>query len=212
MPKKILLLLFIFAWNCSSIDLVEKLYHNGVIWTGDSVNPAASAILIKGEKIVFIGSDSQAMSMVDENAIRIDLQGKFVTPGFIDNHVHFIMGGMQLSQVNLYDVTNKEEFQKRILETHAKLPEGKWMVGGNWDHEKWGGNYPDRSWIDQVVMERPVLLDRLDGHMALANSKALSLADINDLSVDPEGGIIQRDDSGKPTGILKDNAIALLSA
>ena len=211
MPKKILLLLFIFAWNCSSIDLVEKLYHNGVIWTGDSVNPDASAILIKGEKIVFIGSDSQAMSMVDENAIRIDLQGKFVTPGFIDNHVHFIMGGMQLSQVNLYDVTNKEEFQKRILETHAKLPEGKWMVGGNWDHEKWGGNYPDRSWIDQVVMERPVLLDRLDGHMALANSKALSLADINDLSVDPEGGIIQRDDNGNPTGVLKDNAIDLCS-
>ena len=125
MSKKILLL-FMFAWNCSSDDLVEKLYHNGVIWTGDSVNPDASAILIKGEKIVFIGSDSQAMSIVDDDAIRIDLQGKFVTPGFIDNHVHFIMGGMQLSQVNLYDVTNKEEFQKRILETHAKLPAGKY--------------------------------------------------------------------------------------
>ena len=175
MPKRTLLLLM-FLWNCSAVDPVEKIYHNGIIWTGDQIKPRANAMIVRAEKIVFIGSNSQAMAMVNDNAIQIDLQGKFVTPGFIDNHVHFIMGGMQLSQVNLYDVTNKEEFQERILEIDAKLPEGKWMVGGNWDHEKWGGIYPDRSWIDQVVKDRPVLLDRLDGHMALANSKALVLA------------------------------------
>ena len=208
MPKRTLFLLM-FLWNCSSDDQVEKIYHNGIIWTGDQMNPEANAMIVRAEKIVFIGSNSQAMTMVNDNAIRIDLQGKFVTPGFIDNHVHFIMGGMQLSQVNLYDVTSKEEFQERILEKNAKLPEGKWMVGGNWDHEKWGGIYPDRSWIDQVVKDRPVLLDRLDGHMALANSKALVLADINDTTSDPDGGIIQRGLDGKPTGILKDHAIDL---
>ena len=208
MPKRTLLLLM-FLWNCSTVDPVEKIYHNGIIWTGDQIIPRANAMIVRAEKIVFIGSNSQAMAMVDDNAIQIDLQGKFVTPGFIDNHVHFIMGGMQLSQVNLYDVTNKEEFQERILEIDAKLPEGKWMVGGNWDHEKWGGIYPDRSWIDQVVKDRPVLLDRLDGHMALANSKALVLADINDTTSDPDGGIIQRGGDGKPTGILKDHAIYL---
>ena len=208
MPKRTLLLLM-FLWNCSTVDPVEKIYHNGIIWTGDQITPRANAMIVRAEKIVFIGSNSQAMTMVNDNAIQIDLQGKFVTPGFIDNHVHFIMGGMQLSQVNLYDVTNKEEFQERILEIDAKLPEGKWMVGGNWDHEKWGGIYPDRSWIDQVVKDRPVLLDRLDGHMALANSKALVLADINDTTSDPDGGIIQRGGDGKPTGILKDQAIDL---
>ena len=198
-----------FLWNCSTVDPVEKIYHNGIIWTGDQIKPRANAMIVRAEKIVFIGSNSQAMTMVNDNAIQIDLQGRFVTPGFIDNHVHFIMGGMQLSQVNLYDVNNKEEFQERILEIDAKLPEGKWMVGGNWDHEKWGGIYPDRSWIDQVVKDRPVLLDRLDGHMALANSKALVLADINDTKSDPDGGIIQRGGDGEPTGILKDHAIDL---
>ena len=208
MPKRTLLLL-LFLWNCTTVDSVEKIYHNGIIWTGDQITPRANAMIVRAEKIVFIGSNSQAMAMVNDNAIQIDLQGKFVTPGFIDNHVHFIMGGMQLSQVNLYDVTNKEEFQERIQEIDAKLLEGKWMVGGNWDHEKWGGIYPDRSWVDQVVKDRPVLLDRLDGHMALANSKALVLADINDTTSDPDGGIIQRGLDCKPTGILKDHAIDL---
>ena len=85
---------------------------------------------------------------------------------------------MQLAQVDLYDVTSKEEFQKRIYEADLLLPDGKWMLGGNWDHEKWGGNYPDKSWIDDIVNDRPVLLDRLDGHMALANSIALGLGNI----------------------------------
>ena len=208
--KKVLLLL-ILSWHCSSIDPNEKVYFNGFIWTGDLVQPRASAMIVRGEKIVFVGSDFEAKSMVDADAILVDLQGNFVTPGLIDNHVHFIIGGTQLSQVNLYDVSSKEEFQKRILEIHNLLPEGKWMLGGNWDHEKWGGSYPDRSWIDDVVMDRPVLLDRLDGHMALANGLALTMAKINKESVDPDGGIIQKDNNGVPTGILKDNAIALCS-
>ncbi|MDP6169037.1 MAG: amidohydrolase [Candidatus Marinimicrobia bacterium] len=203
--------MIVLLCSCSSIDPVEKLYLNGSIWTGDEDNPRASAIIVRGEKIVFVGSDTQALSMVNENAEQIDLQGKFVTPGLIDNHVHFITGGMQLSQVNLYDVSSKEEFQKRVLETDNLLPKGKWMVGGNWDHEKWGGNYPDRSWIDEVAMDRPVLLDRLDGHMALANGKALLLANITERTNDPDGGIVQKDGSGYPTGILKDNAIGLCS-
>jgi len=169
----------------------------------------ASSIIVRGETIEYVGSDEMALSMVAENATRIDLGGKFVTPGFIDNHVHFMAGGMQLAQVDLYDVTSKEEFQKRVFEIDQRLPKGKWMVGGNWDHEKWGGNYPERSWIDEVVMDRPVLLDRLDGHMALANGKALMLANITDLTIDPSGGIIQKDVRGQPTGILKDNAIEL---
>ena len=208
--KKVLLLL-ILSWHCSSIDPNEKVYFNGFIWTGDLVQPRASAMIVRGEKIVFVGSDFEAKSMVDADAILVDLQGNFVTPGLIDNHVHFINGGTQLSQVNLYDVSSKEEFQKRILEIHNLLPEGKWMLGGNWDHEKWGGSYPDRSWIDDEVIDRPVLLDRLDGHMALANGLALTMAKINKESVDPDGGIIQKDNNGVPTGILKDNAIALCS-
>ena len=207
--KKNILTISLFVISCSSIEPVEKVYFNGSIWTGDPKNPMASSIIVRGETIEYVGSDEMALSMVAENATRIDLGGKFVTPGFIDNHVHFMTGGMQLEQVDLYDVTSKEEFQKRVFEIDQRLPKDKWMVGGNWDHEKWGGNYPDRSWIDEVVMDRPVLLDRLDGHMALANGKALMLANITDLTIDPSGGIIQKDGRGQPTGILKDNAIDL---
>ena len=91
MPKRTLLLL-LFLWNCTTVDSVEKIYHNGIIWTGDQITPRANAMIVRAEKIVFIGSNSQAMKMVNDNAIQIDLQGKFVTPGFIDNHVHFIIG------------------------------------------------------------------------------------------------------------------------
>ena len=207
--KKLIVTISLLMISCLSIEPVEKVYFNGSIWTGDTNNPMASSIIVRGETIEYVGSDEMALSMVAENATRIDLGGKFVTPGFIDNHVHFMAGGMQLAQVDLYEVTSKEEFQKRVFEIDQRLPKGKWMVGGNWDHEKWGGDYPDRSWIDEVVMGRPVLLDRLDGHMALANSKALMLANITDLTIDPSGGIIQKDGRGQPTGILKDNAIDL---
>ena len=140
----------------------------------------------------------------------IDLKGNFVTPGFIDNHVHFISGGLQLSRVNLNDVLSKKEFQARIIEFDRVLPKSSWILGGNWDHELWGGIYPDKSWIDEVVSDRPVFLDRLDGHMALANTKAMNLAGINSSTLDPSGGVIIRDQNSDPTGVLKDLAMDLV--
>ena len=209
MNNKIIYLVLIFILSCTKNDILQKIYFNGYIWTGDLNNPRANAIVVSDDIIRFVGTDEEALLMSNENTIKINLNGKFVTPGLIDNHVHFIPGGMQLAQVDLHDVTSKEEFQKRIYEADLILPEKKWMLGGNWDHEKWGGNYPDKSWIDDIIDERPVLLDRLDGHMALANSMALDLANITEKSIDPIGGIIKKDSQGNPTGVLKDNAIDL---
>ena len=118
-------------------------------------------------------------------------------------------GGLQLSRVDLRNAKSQKEFQELIVKADNELAEGVWMQGGNWDHELWGGQYPDRSWIDQVVDDRPVFLDRLDGHMALANSSALTLADITKDTKDPVGGIILKDSNGEPTGILKDQAMGL---
>ena len=209
MKNKIIVFVLIFILSCTENDILQKIYFNGYIWTGDLNNPRANAIVVLDNIISFVGTDEEALLMSNENTIKINLNGKFVTPGLIDNHVHFIPGGMQLAQVDLHDVTSKEEFQKRIYEADLLLPEGKWMLGGNWDHEKWGGNYPDKSWIDDIVNDRPVLLDRLDGHMALANSIALDLGNITEKSSDPIGGIIKKDNQENPTGILKDNAIGL---
>ena len=204
--------LFLFIFLCCEKQSINKIYFNGVIWTGDNDTPSATAMVLDKEKFVFVGEDKEALDMAVEDTELIDLKGRFVTPGFIDNHVHFISGGLQLSRVNLNDVSTKNEFQQRIADFDKILSEDSWMIGGNWDHEMWGGKYPDKSWIDEVVPNRPVFLDRLDGHMALANSKALEIADITAETIDPAGGVIVRNSKNKPTGILKDLAMNLVLA
>ena len=201
---------FLLIYACS-VQNVDKVYYNGILWTGDPENPSATALVVGGEEILFVGEDSEALSMATVNTEKIDLRGHFVTPGLIDNHVHFMSGGFQLSSVNLRDVDNKAEFQERIAAHAETLPAGVWMQGGDWDHELWGGIYPDKSWIDDVIPERPVFLGRLDGHMALANSKALDLAGITASTTDPVGGIVIKDGNGNPTGILKDEAMGMVN-
>ena len=194
--KTNLLTFAIFFFACSRNIPTEKVYFNGQIWTGDKKNPHATAIYVKDSTIVFVGSDVEAFSRAQNGAFKIDLECKFVTPGFIDNHVHFISGGLHLSRIDLSGATSKNEFQHKIARNHEEIPEGEWMQGGNWDHEKWGGVLPDVTWIDEVASNRPIILDRLDGHMAVANSYALNLAGIDETTKDPPGGLILRDDSG----------------
>jgi len=200
----------IFIFGCSK-DKTQKIYYNGIVWTGDDILPMVTAIAVTDEYIIAVGDDEKILSMADQETDKIDLLGRFVSPGLIDNHVHFISGGLQLSRVNLNDANTKEIFQERLVKFDKILPNGAWILGGNWDHELWGGQYPDKSWIDEVVYERPVLIDRLDGHMALANSKALDIAGINSNTMDPVGGIILKDENNEPTGILKELAINLVS-
>ena len=207
---KIFVLVCVFS-GCSK-NTIDKIYYNGTIWTGDYEAPYATAMVLNQEKFIFVGQDADAMDMASDQTEMIDLKGNFVTPGFIDNHVHFISGGLQLSRVNLNDVSSKQEFQEKIVDFHKRLPENSWILGGNWDHELWGGIYPDKSWIDEVVSDRPVFLDRLDGHMGLANTKAMNIAGIHASTLDPSGGVIVRDQNGNPTGVLKDLAMDLVLA
>jgi predicted amidohydrolase YtcJ len=140
----------------------------------------------------------------------IDLAGKFVVPGFIDTHVHFIDGGFRLASVQLRDATTREEFVARIEAFAATVPPGTWITGGDWDHTLWGGELPRREWIDDVTPQHPVWVSRLDGHMALANTAALRAAGIGRGAADVEGGEIVRDARGELTGLLKDNAMSLV--
>ena len=208
MINKLVLLNLIFL-SCSKTVSIDKVYFNGQIWTGDYNKPYATSLFIRDSIIIFVGSDDESLAMSGKNTVKVDLKDKFVTPGLIDNHVHFISGGLQLSRVDLSNVRTMLDFKKKIIETHKELPLDKWMQGGNWDHEKWGGEYPDKAWIDDIVPDRPVILERLDGHMALVNSFALRLAGIDRGTKDPAGGLIVKDDNGYPTGILKDKAINL---
>jgi predicted amidohydrolase YtcJ len=143
----------------------------------------------------------------------IDLRGRLAVPGFIDNHVHFINGGFQLSRVQLRDAASADEFVSRIA-AHARRAESEqWILGGSWDEQRWTSYaLPTRQMIDAATASQPAFLHRLDMHMAVANTCALQLAGITRDTPDPAGGTIVRDANGEPTGLLKDAAMALVSA
>ncbi|MEK6408489.1 MAG: amidohydrolase family protein [Acidobacteriota bacterium] len=192
--------------------LAELAIVNGRIWTGNKSRPWADAIASRGERIIAVGSNDEVKKLIDSKTRVIDLNGKLALPGFIDDHTHFIEGGFHLLSVELRDAATPEEFARRIKDRAAKLPAGRWITGGDWDHERWpGGPLPTKELIDRHTLNNPVFVSRLDGHMALANTVALRLAGITRETKDPPGGTIVRDgQTGEPTGILKDDAMDLV--
>src|SRR5688572_16881282 len=183
---------------------------NARVWTGDAARPWADAVAVAGDEIVAVGSSAEVRKLAREGTRVIDGSGRMVVPGFIDAHVHFMSGGFGLTSVQLRDARTREEFVRRIAEHAKRLPAGAWILEGNWDHQNWGGELPRRDWIDSVTPNTPVFIQRLDGHMSLANSAALRAAGVTRETKDVAGGEIVRDASGEPTGILKDNAASLV--
>jgi len=183
---------------------------NGRVWTGDANRPWAEAVAVTGSRISAVGSSAAIRKLASDATRVIDAQGRMVVPGFIDSHVHFMSGGFGLTSVQLRDARTREEFIARIKKHASSLPSGGWMLEGNWDHQNWGGELPRRDWIDSVTPNTPVFIQRLDGHMSLANSAALRAAGVTRDTKEVDGGTIVRDPSGEPTGVLKDNATSLV--
>jgi len=181
---------------------------NANVHTMDLAQPAAQAIAVIGKQIVAVGSDSEIRKLAGAQTRIIDANKQLMLPGFNDAHVHFMSGGFQLASVDLRDANSPEEFAERIRRFAEKLPAGRWITGGDWDHERWQkAELPTRDLIDAFTPSTPVFVNRLDGHMALANSLALKLAGVTKETADPPGGVIVRDQkTGEPTGVLKDAA------
>jgi predicted amidohydrolase YtcJ len=211
--KKILSFLFgaILFFSCSQKEPADTIVINASIWTGNPDQPRAEAMAISGDSILAIGSVAEIEKLKGSNTAVIDADGKFIVPGFIDSHVHFLTGGFNLSSVQLRDASTPEVFINRFKEFATSTRPGRWIEGGDWDHENWGGTLPTKEWIDSVTADNPVFVNRLDGHMSLANSAAMKLAGISKATKDVAGGTIVRDKDGNPTGIFKDNAMALIS-
>ncbi|MHB8580469.1 MAG: amidohydrolase [Ignavibacteriaceae bacterium] len=191
----------------------KKAFVNGKIFTVDKLQPFAESVVTQGNKIIFVGSNTDSKYFIDSSTEVINLYGKLMLPGFIDSHVHFIAGGFYLQGLNLRPAKSTREF-KSILNDYVNINKGKWITGGNWNHQDWETkSLPSKSMIDDFSSDTPIFIYRMDGHLALANSLALKLAGITKDSQSPEGGLIEKDIiTGEPTGILKDNAIRLISS
>ncbi|MBH1992649.1 MAG: amidohydrolase [Sphingomonadaceae bacterium] len=188
---------------------LDTAYVNATIWTGDGLPAPGSAIGVAGGRIAAIGA--AAVKAHSSRTTRVvDLGGAFLMPGFIDCHTHFLIGSDLLGQPNLREAKSPAEFTRIVGEAARALKPGQWVLGGSWDAELWGGELPDRSWMDSVTPDTPVAVQRLDLHMLALNSVALKAAGIDRNTSDVPGGVIVRDKGGNPTGILKDAAMDLV--
>ena len=211
--KWLIIFLLIFTYFNPKIfpQQMKTAFINGKVFTVNDNQPYAEAVVVEDGLIKFVGSTNKANKYIDYQTEVIDLQGKLMLPGFIDSHLHFISGGYYLLGINLRPALSKEEFVF-ILKDYVKGKEGRWVTGGRWDHESWQDkSLPTKELIDSITASTPVFVSRIDGHMGLANSKALELAGITSETQNPAGGLIVKDtETGEPTGILKDNAMDLV--
>ena len=179
----------------------------------ESAHPQrVSAMAVGHGEILATGTDRDILVQFQGPATQvIDLGGAFVMPGFNDAHAHLGMGGKILLSVDLLGVPSLAEMQARIRTAAEKAPPGQWLTGGGWDHTLWpGGKLPTRADLDAAAMGHPAILTRVDGHIAVADSAALAAAGITSATKDPQGGEIDRDAHGEPTGIIRETAQGLI--
>src|ERR1043166_6047477 len=201
---------FILVNSCSRKTKIDLLVYNATIYTVDSFFSVAEAIAVNDGKIIETGKTSDLQNKYDAKE-KLDAQGKFIYPGFIDAHAHFVSYGQSLFTVDLYDSKSMEELVQRVKDFDAAHPDESWILGRGWDQNKFPGkSYPTNEALNKLFPNKPILLGRVDGHAAIANDKALSLASIK-AGDKLTGGEIETKD-GKLTGILIDNAVDLVSA
>jgi predicted amidohydrolase YtcJ len=191
-------------------DHVDRIFLNGKIWTGDDAQPSAEALAIAGDKLVGVGANADIKKLAADDTAIVDLHGRLVVPGFQDSHLHF--PGPSINEVNLVGADTLEDFQKRIADFAKSHPDLPWIVGSGWGYAIFPHQSPDKKYLDAVVNDRPVYVTERDGHMGIANTKALSLAGVDRNLPDPPNGHIMRDAKGDPTGELKESAQRLVDS
>jgi Predicted metal-dependent hydrolase with the TIM-barrel fold len=190
------------------VQPVDRVFVNGKIWTGDPGRPTAEALAIRGDRIVAVGTSDEVKKRVGADAAIVDLRGRLVVSGFQDSHAHW--PGSSVNDVDLHGAETLEEFQSRLAEfakAHPKLP---WITGHGWGYSAFPNQTVDKKYIDAVIEDRPVYVRERDGHMGLANSKALHMAGVTKATADPANGHIMKDASGEPTGEFKEAAQELV--
>jgi predicted amidohydrolase YtcJ len=215
-PRMIFLaLLFVFLVHPVSLSQQPRpdlLLFNAHVITMDPQRPSAGAVGVRGDRIVWVGTTTEARQKFPHPPRSLDLRGATVLPGITDAHTHLINLGESYLKVNLKDVRTEEEIIERVRQRVASSSAGDWILGWGWDEGKWASRYPTNEALNRVSPNNPVFLVGLHTFAAWANRRALEIAGINKGTQDPENGKIIRDEkTGEPTGILTNKAQELIA-
>lgn len=197
------------VWCAQSVaQHVDRAFVNGKIWTENDARPQAQAMAVSGDKILAVGTNDEIRALAAADTAIVDLQGRLVVPGFQDSHLHF--PGRSVSEIDLHGVETLKDFQQRLADFAKSHPSLPWITGHGWGYSAFPNQTVDKKYIDEVISDRPVYVSERDGHMGLANSKALQIAGISSATPDPPNGHIMKGKSGEPTGELKEAAQELI--
>lgn len=194
----------------SRSQTVDLLFTNGVIYTVDKHRSIATAMVVKDDKIVYVGDDNGAASWISNNTRAIDLQGRLVLPGFIDSHNHALDGTFELFEVMLHSLNSVDEYKQAILDFRAAHPLTEGILGGGWMNPLFPPEGPSKEVLDEIAPDIPVVLASEDYHSVWVNSKALEMAGITRDTPNPLNGIIEKDSQGNPNGTLRESAADLV--
>lgn len=209
-----ILVIVLFATGCSSEKTCiesDLVLINTKIYTANPNNPTAEALAIKNGKFVFIGTNTEAQNFNCGESKLLDLEGSFVYPGFIDAHAHLKGIGYRELNLNLQGADSLKSMLTQVTIHANKLPIGDWVIGRGWIEKKWPeARFPTLEELDAISSDKPIALERADGHAIIVNSLALKLAGIDRDTSDPIGGKIDKDINGEPNGVLIDKASLLV--
>lgn len=210
-PAFSLSLAFAITVGCTALDSADLVLMGGKIQTLDAAKPVAEAVAVRNGRIIAVGSETDVAPYIAEGSQVIDLHGTFIYPGFTDSHAHLLGIGERELTLNLEGTQGVEELTATVAREVAEREPGEWIIGRGWIETHWTPpEFPTRFDLDPVSPDNPVILRRADGHALVANSKALGLAGIDKDTQAPFGGAILKNSAGEPTGMLVDNAMALL--
>ena len=218
-------LVSILVFSCDKKqEAADMVIRGGKIYTVVDAQPVVEAVAVKGDKIVFAGSEAEVQNFIDDKTTVIDLQGKILTPGFIEGHGHLMGVGYNELNLDLMDVKSYDEMIERVKTAVSNAQPGQWIVGRGWHQDKWDvkpekmvKGFPLHNKLSEVSPDNPVFLRHASGHAGFANAKAMELAGVNLLSVEKlgdeqsQGGEILRDALGNPTGLFNERAMGLIA-
>ncbi len=215
LPLFLILLIFSCQQKPEAADL---LLINATVYTANDALPKTDAIAVTDGRVTMVGTNQEIMAYKGDSTSVMDMNGKFIYPGFIEGHAHIMGVGANLINVDLMGAQSYHEVIEMVKKRANKTPEGEWIIGRGWHQDKWNQTperlfkgFPTHHKLSEAVPNHPVFLKHASGHASLANARAMELAGVNKNTANPNGGEVFKDVSGQPTGLLNETASGLVS-